>query len=255
MKTARASIILILLFWTHSACLAQGKKDILNVLFVGNSYTFVSNIPQIVSLISDSTDTKLITSKSTAPGARLSDHWRGKKGLLTKEIISNGNYDIVVLQEQSMGPIEHPDSFFYYSKKLCDYIKASKAKPYFYATWARQKAPQYQEVINKAYEEAASSNDAGIVKVGDAWALARVLRPDIELYMSDGSHQSSLGALLTACVFVGSLSEELPEKIPNWFSIPDSEEETILLIWEEPMDVTFCLRIASEICTEKELSK
>ena len=248
MKPIKYCLILALLIWTNNKCLAQDKKDTLNILFVGNSYIYVSNIPHIVSLISDNTNTKLIASKSTAGGARLSNHWKHEKGLKTKDIIKNGNFDIVVLQEQSMGTIEHPDTFLLYSEKLSDLIKASGARPYFYATWAREKAPQYQEVINTVYEKAALENDGEVIKVGDAWTRAKRLRPGIELYMSDGSHQSTLGAFLSACVFVEALSGELPDKLNPWgFTVLDSRGEEILLMIQDPLDITFCLTVASEI--------
>ena len=232
------------------SCLAQNQRDTLNILFVGNSYVHVENTPHIVSIISDSTKTKLVTSKSTAGGARLSDHWNGERGLTTKEKIQNGGFDIVLLQEQSMGTIEQPDSFLIYSKKFCDFIKENGAIPYFYSTWARQKVPQNQEIISEKYAQAALENEAGIVKIGEAWALAQKLRPTIELYMSDGSHQSSLGALLTACVIVGTLTGEVPEDLRFWFTVLDERGEEVALMVEDPLDISFCLKIASEITKE-----
>ena len=133
-------------------------------------------MPHLVSLISDSTQVKLITSKSTAGGATLRDHWEGEKGLKTKEIISKGMYDIVVLQEYSMGTIENKDIFFKYAKELCNLIKASGAKPYFYVTWARQKVPQYQETITETYQQASKENDCGLIMVGEAWKLAKKIK-------------------------------------------------------------------------------
>ena len=130
MKYVNFCIVLSLLALTHN-CRAQDHLDTLKVLFVGNSYTYFSNLPQMVSLISDSTDTKLITEKSTAGGARLSQHWKGERGLTTMEKIKEGRYDIVVLQEQSMGTIEQPDSFLLYAKKLSEFIQDQGAKPFF----------------------------------------------------------------------------------------------------------------------------
>ena len=248
MKFIKYLFITIFFFGISTECLAQVKKDTLSVLFVGNSYTYYSNMPHLVSLISDSTKVKLITSKSTAGGANLSDHWKGEKGLKTKEIISNGMYDIVVLQEHSMGTIEKKDDFFKYSKELCKLIKASGAKPYFYVTWARQKVPQYQETITETYQQASKENDCGLILAGEAWKLAQTLRPNIQLFMHDGSHPSPLGAFLTACMFVEAFSLELPDKINPWgFTVLDSRGEQILLMIQDPLDITFCLKVVSEV--------
>ena len=46
---------------------AQQKE--LKVLFIGNSYTFGNNLPHIVSILSDSTETKLITRAARESGA------------------------------------------------------------------------------------------------------------------------------------------------------------------------------------------
>lgn len=246
MKKNKYILIFASLLWGN-ICLAQNNIDTLNILFVGNSYTYVSNMPHLVSLISESTQTKLLTAKSTAGGARLSDHWRGEKGLHTKELIKNGDFDIVVLQEQSMGAIKQPDSLLFYSKKFSDYIRKNGAQPYFYSTWAREKVPQYQETITNVYNQAARENKAGIVYVGETWALAKRLRPKIELYMFDGSHQSPLGAFLSACAFVKELSKELPDELPGYYEVIDANGESVELMYVDLLDITFCLKVVNEI--------
>ncbi len=247
MKLFKYLSIIIIYFTIFNECFAQVKKDSLRVLFVGNSYTFISNMPHLVSLISESTNVKLVTFKSTAGGATLSDHWNGKKGLKSKNAISNGKYDIVVIQGHSMETIEKKDEFLKYSKKLCDLAKASGAKPYLYVTWARQKVPQYQEVITETYKQASIQNDCELIMVGEAWKLARELRPDIPLFMLDGTHQSDLGAFLTALMFVGNFSGEIPEKCPAGYEIVDTNGEQVILFWENDLDVVFCQKIASEV--------
>jgi len=226
---------------------AQEGKDSLKILFVGNSYTHFENMPQIVSIISDNSKSKLLTRKSTVGGARLREHWLGERGLKTKEMIKNGNFDIVVLQEYSMGAIDQPDSLLKYSSLFCDFIKENKAKPYFYLTWAREKVPQHQETINKIYLKAATENEANIVPVGKAWALAKQYRPDIELFNPDGSHPSDLGAFLTACIFVATILDEIPDKINGIFTTNDLYGESIKLMAIHPLDVAFCVKIAEEI--------
>ena len=204
-------------------------------------------MPHLVSLISDNTQTKLHTEKSVAGGASLSDHWKGEKQLHTKELIKNGDFDIVVLQEQSMGAIEQPDSLLIYSKKFSDHIRKNGAQPYLYSTWAREKMPQYQKTITEVYSHAALENNAGIVNVGKTWALAKRLRPKIDLYIFDGSHQSPLGAFLTACVFVKELSKELPDELPKYYSVIDANGESVELMRLDPLDITFCLKVINEI--------
>lgn len=245
MKYIKCLFITIFFLGLPHNGLAQTKKDSIRVLYVGNSYSFTSNMPHLVSLLSDTTDTKLITSNSAVGGATLKDHWNHNKNLKTKKIIQEGKYDIVVLQEHSLGTIEKKADFLKYSKRLCDLIKASGAKPYLYVTWARQKAPQYQETITKVYKEAAKENDCNLILVGEAWKLARTLRPDIELFEIDGSHPSNLGAFLTACVFVNTFASEVPLYLANWYVRADANREQITLLLEDPIDIKFCIIVAS----------
>lgn len=248
MKKRTLKITLILLFFLSLTSIAQEKKDSIQILFVGNSYTYFENMPQIVSLISANTKTKLVTKKSVVGGSKLSEHWLGKRGLKTQELIKNGNFDIVVLQDHSMAAIKEPDSLFKYSKLLCDLIKENGAKPYLYMTWAREKVPQYQEIIHEVYAKAAVQNDAILVPVGDAWKLARELRPTIKLYDEDGSHPNKLGAFLTACTFAGTILEKVPDDLGTFYSIEDAYGESIVLIHHiDPLDVIFFKKVSDEI--------
>jgi hypothetical protein len=246
MKFIKYIFITFFILGIFNLGIAHAKKDSLHILFVGNSYTSVPNMPQLVSQISDSTRVKLITTRSTAAGATLSDHWNGEKELKTKEAIKNGKYDIVVIQGHSLETIENKHDFLMYSKLLCDLVKESGARPYLYVTWARQNTPQYQDTINKVYQQAAHENNCELIRVGEAWKLARSLKPDINLFMPDGSHQSDLGAILTACVFVSKFSGELPPKLKSKYHIINSKSEPVVLNWDNLLDVEFCQKVATE---------
>ena len=73
------------LFLFQTSLQAQQKE--LKILFVGNSYTYGNNLPHIVAILSEGTNTKLITRKSVIGGAHLREHWNGDRGLKTREII------------------------------------------------------------------------------------------------------------------------------------------------------------------------
>lgn len=247
MKFIRYLFITIFFVGIVDECLAQVKKDTLTVLFIGNSYTYYSNMPHLVSLISDSTKIKLITSKSTAGGAKLSDHWYGNKGLKSKEAISSGKYDIVVLQGSSSEAVKKKEEFLKYSKKLSDLVKASGAKPYFYVPWPPKKIPQFQKTITESHQQASKKSDCGLVMVGEAWKLAKKLRSDIQLFLPDGSHPTDLGAFLTACTFVNTFSRELPRNLPDRFFITDSDGKEVMIFRENSLDITFCLKVAQSL--------
>ena len=225
---------------------AHELKDTLRVLFVGNSYTYFENLPQVVSILSETTGTVLLTRKVTAGGAKLSEHWRGARGLTSREEISNGNYDIVVLQEWSLGTVNEKDSAEYYLGLFSGLARDKGARPYYYLTWAREKSPEQQETISRVYRETTATNGAKVVPVGEAWALALAERPDFRLYFPDGSHPAELGTYLAACVFVAALTGELPDSKPGVISGRDSHGEDLILMMVPPSDVEFCRRVALE---------
>lgn len=222
----------------------QTAMDTLRILFVGNSYTYFENLPQVVSVLSEQTGTKLVTEKMTIGGAKLSEHWRGARGLTTRERIKNGNYDIIVLQEWSLGTVSETDSAVLYLGLFSELARKTGARPFYYLTWAREKVPQQQETISRVYRETAALNRATVVPAGEAWAEAHALRPDFRLYNPDGTHPSALGTYLNACVFVATITGELPETIPGVISIRDGWGEDVILMMTDQLDVDFCRRVA-----------
>ncbi|MCK4880305.1 MAG: hypothetical protein KAS82_06590 [Bacteroidales bacterium] len=246
----KKAILLIFGLTLFSGLLFSQQKE-LKVLFIGNSYTYGYNLAHIVSIMSEGTSTKLITRKSVIGGAHLWEHWNGQRGLETKKIIAEGDFDAVILQDYSMSAIQTPDSTLKYVKLFTEYNKSFGALTYLFNTWTREKVPQYQAEIDALYEQAASENGVVRVPVGSAWQLALELRPSVDLFTSDGSHPNELGTLLSASVFVRSLTGELPEIIPSLYRIEDAFEETVRLMNHNPEDAEFCKRIASQVFTAK----
>lgn len=77
---------------------AYAHRNVKRVLFLGNSYTQVNNLPQILFDMAKSTNDSLIVDSYTPGGYRLMNHSTDLSAL-TK--IAAGNWDFVVLQEKS----------------------------------------------------------------------------------------------------------------------------------------------------------
>jgi hypothetical protein len=150
----------------------------------------------------------------TPGGCTLTRHVQNEK---TVKTIREGDWDLVILQEQSQTPGlpgEIGDSFQDAASELCQIIRSSGAEPVFYMTWGRKDGdsrnasiyPDYktmQEKLSTAYEKAARRNAAQISPVGEAWKAVRKEFPELgdKLYKGDGSHPSVYGACLVSCVF------------------------------------------------------
>lgn len=245
----KKSFVILFLFVGLSTVNAQ-IKDTVKVLFVGNSYVYYNNLAQLIGLITDSMDTKIICKKSTIGGATLEQHWNGSKGLKSKQIIATNKFNIVVIQDNSMWPLEHKDSLLFFGHLFCDYIKANGAKPYLYNTWAREKTPETQVAISEAYKELGSLEGATVVPVGDSWALARQTMPNMNLFHADGSHPSALGTFLIALNFIKKITGTLPKKYATVYNYFDKDGETFRIMQLSQEEISLCVNIVNEVSSK-----
>ena len=217
------------------------------VLFVGNSYTYFWNLPQQVTRLAKEGNIDLVTKQSTIGGANLGQHWRSDRNLKTVQLIKEEGFDAVVFQDHSLRAIQHPDSLMLFGEKLASLAKEHGAKVYVYMTWAREFDPFMQHEITAGYEQLAKRIDAIVVPVGLAWERARKMRPDINLYDADGSHPSTTGSYLSACVFYAKLTGKSPVGLPSRLISKDIDGEKLYLNIIPGGDAQFCQKIAEEI--------
>lgn len=191
---------------------APTRKE-LSILFVGNSYTYVNDLPaRLVELAkSDARGVSIRTESVATGGATMAQH-HATSGALAK--IRAGGFTHVVLQGQSLEPLTRPAEFSEFARKLCDEAEKAGAQVVLYQTWARrEKAPEYaepwsggtpkrmQKALNEAYAKVAEGTRAKIARVGEAWAAALARPKPPELFDADGSHPALAGTYLAACVF------------------------------------------------------
>ena len=77
------------------------EQDSLRLLFIGNSYTYFNDLPQMVYEIAKTQKKKLIVHSITKGGERLRGHLKNDK---VRKALSEEHWDFVVLQEQSSDP-------------------------------------------------------------------------------------------------------------------------------------------------------
>lgn len=244
MKFFKLLILFITIQYSTSLSAQEAPEK---VLFVGNSYTYFWNLPQTVEAMAKEQKIEMSTRQSTSGGTNWGHHWRSERNLKTLEIIKDGDFDAIILQNHSMSSINRIDSMDYYGKLLGDLIKKKGAQPYLYMTWAREWNPYMQETITKKYIELAGRLNARIIPVGPAWERARQLRPGFPLYDPDGSHPSPLGTYLTACVFYGILTNQTPVGLPHRLTTIDKNGEKLYLTIQSTQDALFCQKVAEEI--------
>lgn len=186
----------------------------LRVLFIGNSYTYFNNLPELLSQLSASANPAkpLEAEMVTRGGATLKMHWEEGKAL---KALQQGKWDYVVLQEQSMLPISDPETMHQYARLFDAEIKKAGAKTIFYLTWARQNQPENQAKLNDAYLHIARELKAMVAPVGITWANAFKADPKLVLHVEDKSHPNPAGSYLAACVFYSLIYGKSPENLAH----------------------------------------
>lgn len=190
----------------------------LKVLFIGNSYTYVNNLPDMLAGLAASAGTPMETKMIAEGGATLQDHW--EKGLALKAIHET-TWDYVILQEQSeLGAtyivngenrITDPQYLYKYARLFDKEIKKSGAQTIFYSTWARRNSPKTdQATLNYAYMSIAGELKDKIAPVGIAWQEIRRKDPKLELYIEDKSHPKDAGTYIAACMFYAAIYGKSP---------------------------------------------
>lgn len=183
------------------------SKPELAVLFVGNSYSF--GVPKAFSKLATARGKNIRVGHATSGGWTLQRHSTHEP---TLRKIRQGNWDIVVIQEQSEIPAlpvrKCAVAMFPPLRRLVAEAREQGAIPVLYQTWGRRdgdaglKGDTFLTMnarLRAGYQ--AASKNAGnvcIVPVGDAWEHHT---PLASLFKNDGSHPSQQGDSLTAEVF------------------------------------------------------
>lgn len=223
-KDMKKTFLLVALLFAALSVMAQDEPK--NILFIGNSYTDVNNLPQLVQRVSESAGARLTYTSNTPGGCTFAQHCQNQ----SMALIRQGGWDVVVLQAQSQEPSfpQHQveQQTFPYAAELVQAIYEANpdGEAMFYMTWGRKDGDQqnaqyfpvlgtYEGMDSMLYERylyMARANDASVCPVGRVWRYLRNNYPDIELYQGDGSHPSMAGSYAAACSFYSMIFHRSP---------------------------------------------
>ena len=210
------------------------------VLFLGNSYTYVNNLPQIVHDVALSAGDTLVFDSYTPGGYQLIDH---STDAISQNKIMAGGWDYVVIQGQSQEPITYYNQFNSGGGALYNLIKQYNpcAVTMPYMTWGRKNGDAsncvtfpvmctYQGMdttIRNRYLNLTAFINGEVSPVSVVWNYLRQNYPGIELYQADESHPSLEGSYAAACCFYVSLFKKDPTLITYNFGLNASDATII----------------------------
>lgn len=232
-------IIIALLFYVDGV-----GQSIPKVLFLGNSYTGVNQLPSLIYQCAISAGDSLLYDENTPGGYTFNAHSSNVQSI-TK--IKQNGWTHVVLQEQSQLPSfplsQVQTEVFPYAFILDSLIHFSNpcAKTVLYMTWGRKFGDAsncatwppvctyegMDKLLHERYRIMADTLKANLSPVGALWRYLRNQNPSLELYDADQSHPSPEGSYAAACCFYAVLYQKDPRKIAFNYSIDTTQARII----------------------------
>ena len=203
----------------------------MNILFIGNSYTYFSDLPSLFASLCRANGHDVRVDSVTAGGRELhecltefySDLNVGDPlGKKISELLEEVEYDVLILQEQSCLPYHNPELFFAGAVGLSTIIGAWRT--ILYATWGRMDGSEDLDYFGwtrlsmtkglyNSYCHAAQLVHGEVSPVGLCFAKAVETTPEIDLYDPDKSHPSYAGSCVAALCHYKTVFGEMPSDL------------------------------------------
>lgn len=165
----------------------------LKAYFVGNSYTNRNGLPSLVSELFKNSGITLQTTMYAIDDSYLYQH---VQNATVKKEISSGDYDFVILQEESHDVREKTQDSVNYVKTMMGWAPSS-THFYLYQTMSYQGEPEKQTEFTNAYNTISKATGATVIPAGEAfWAYAKA-NPSANMF-ADWQHPSYTGSTVVA---------------------------------------------------------
>jgi hypothetical protein len=170
----------------------------LRILFIGNSLTYVNDLPALVEHLARSDPSRDVVVSSVAFGDySLEDHWnRGD----AQRAIASARWDFVVLQQ---GPSALPESrvlLVDYVTRFAGEVRKIGGRTAVYMVWPPMSRESEWGEVTASYAAAARAVNGLLMPAGEALRLVRAAHPDIPLFEGDQFHPSPAGSYGAALV-------------------------------------------------------
>lgn len=214
MRNAHCAFTLAVLLACFCATARAAAPKTLHILFVGNSLTYVGNLPAVLESLAASNGKSLQADVIVQGGATLTK-WLDRGAV--QRALKARHYDYVVLQERGgdfacgFGPQVCKDSR-HALHVLAGTIHKAGAEPILLGTY--QPGIEGSASIERAESAAARSDKVPYIAVSKRWLQGRKQFPHANWNWPDGMHPGHDLVLLEAVLLYQQLYGRLPEARP-----------------------------------------
>jgi hypothetical protein len=214
----------------------QNSSTLMHILFIGNSYTYVNDLPGMFTKLACSGGHQVQTGMAAQGGWTLAQHDASDQ---TRATLQQQKWDYVVLQEQSEIPAIPSDrvqTMYPAVRSLVARIRAAGAQPLLFMTWGHQDGdPQFglptyfdiQAQLSAGYMGIAQELNVPVLPVGTAWLRSQTQANPLDLWQADGSHPTEQGTYLAACVFYAALFHQSPQGLGYYADLDQGTAQTL----------------------------
>ncbi|MEP6491267.1 MAG: hypothetical protein ABJF01_01225 [bacterium] len=200
---SRRHVLVLIASWAAGAGCLSGSSPLPplppgghHVLFIGNSLTYVNDLPGTLAAIAASAGDTIRVATDAGPNLALIDHLTGSTAALAH--IREGGWEYVILQQGPTPAGICRDSLVLWTKMFDPYIKAAGARTAVFMAWPYAGPLEWFDEIQLSFQAAAAGVNAVYMPAGEAWRSALQKDPTLTLYGSDGFHPTPTGTFLAA---------------------------------------------------------
>jgi len=207
----------------------------MNVLFIGNSYTYRNDMPLLFEQLANNNGKKVVVHSVTKGYRKLEYYMDSSDGITAAldAVLSENHFDVCIIQEHSLVPALDFDRFLMGLDCVVSKVKSKADRLVLYATWGRKSGSKdltehnwttesMTHILSEAYQKAAKLYGAQVSPVGDNFLYVSQNYPEIDLYNEDLTHPSYPGSCLSALTHYHTLFNEFPVHTES-LSLSDAE--------------------------------
>jgi hypothetical protein len=199
---------------TPTASVAPRPAGGHQVLFIGNSLTYVNDLPGTLARIAASAGDTIVARSVAFPNFALEDHIADGTAI---KAIQQGRWEYVILQQGPSAVEANRQNLIATTRYLDVLIRAVGARPALYQVWPERGNIADFPRSGMSYQMAATAVDGLFLPVGYSWLATWELAPATALYDTDELHPTPLATYLAACVMyeriTGRDARALPPRV------------------------------------------